>query len=158
MNGSGLGHENRLDPLGLAQLLRHLYLDLRVAPEFVTSLAIGGIDGTIKGRFGGSMAGRVRAKTGTLSNVSALSGYVGDKGDVLVFAILVDDFHHRRLEEIRYAQTKLVREMMGFLRSDVIDAQAAPAPAEGEEPAAEPDDDESPEGSEGEGETEGTAE
>ena len=117
VNGSGLTHENRVQPLALVKLLRHLYFDLAVAPDFLTSLAVGGIDGTIKNRFSGDMVGRVRAKTGTLSNVSALSGYVGDTGEVLIFSILVDNFHHRSLEEIRHAQVQLVREMMAYVRA-----------------------------------------
>lgn len=139
VNGSGLTHENRIQPSALMRLLRHLYFDLAVAPEFVSSLAVGGIDGTIRSRFRAQdMIGRVRAKTGTLSNVSALSGYVGDRGDVLVFTILVDDFHHRRLEDIRDAQVRLVSQMMAYLHR-----QGSPAGAPPEEgPAAAPATDE----------------
>jgi D-alanyl-D-alanine carboxypeptidase/D-alanyl-D-alanine-endopeptidase (penicillin-binding protein 4) len=119
VNGSGLTHENRIQPSALARLLRHLYLDLSVAPEFLTSLAIGGIDGTIRNRFTSSDSiGRVRAKTGTLSGVSALSGYAGETGGVLVFSILVENFTHRRLDEVRQAQVRLVREMLAYLRAN----------------------------------------
>ncbi len=46
-------------------------------PEFVAQLAVGGVDGTLKHRFRGGHARRlVRAKTGTLEDVAALSGYV----------------------------------------------------------------------------------
>jgi D-alanyl-D-alanine carboxypeptidase/D-alanyl-D-alanine-endopeptidase (penicillin-binding protein 4) len=118
INGSGLTHENRIQPSGLARLLRHLYLDLSVAPEFLTSLAIGGIDGTIRNRFTSADAvGRVRAKTGTLSGVSALSGYAGESSGVLIFSILVENFSHRRLDEVRQAQVRLVREMLAYLRA-----------------------------------------
>ena len=120
VNGSGLTHENRIAPAALAQLLRNLLTDLSVAPEFVSSLAVGGIDGTIKSRFRGDDVGRVRAKTGTLSNVSALSGYVGLQGEVLVFSILVDDFNNRKLEEVRYAQNRMVREMLAWMRADKL--------------------------------------
>jgi len=145
VNGSGLTHENRIEPSALLRILRHVYYDLAVAPEFVTSLAIGGVDGTIRGRFrDAEMVGRVRAKTGTLSNVSALSGYVGDRGEVLIFSILVDDFHHRRLEDIRVAQGRLVRQMMAYLRSGAEPAAAGVAepPPVPEDPA---DEDEEPE-------------
>jgi D-alanyl-D-alanine carboxypeptidase/D-alanyl-D-alanine-endopeptidase (penicillin-binding protein 4) len=119
VNGSGLTHENRIQPSGLAKLLRHLYTDLSIAPEFLTSLAIGGIDGTIRNRFRSPDAlGKVRAKTGTLSGVSALSGYAGETGGVLIFSILVENFSHRRLGEVREAQVKLVREMIAYLHAD----------------------------------------
>jgi D-alanyl-D-alanine carboxypeptidase len=124
VNGSGLTHENRITPSDLSMLLRKIYFDLAVAPDFISSLAIGGVDGIIKNRFVGTDAvGLVKAKTGTLSGVSALSGYVGDKGDVLVFTIFVEGFRHRRLNEIRHAQVRMVDAMLRFLRAD----QAGPS-------------------------------
>jgi D-alanyl-D-alanine carboxypeptidase/D-alanyl-D-alanine-endopeptidase (penicillin-binding protein 4) len=119
VNGSGLTHENRITPADLSSLLRKIYYDLSVAPEFLASLAIAGIDGTIRNRFLGTDAvGLVRAKTGTLSGVSALSGYVGDKDDVLIFSIFVQGFRQRRMNEVRHAQVRMVEAMLSYLRSD----------------------------------------
>jgi D-alanyl-D-alanine carboxypeptidase/D-alanyl-D-alanine-endopeptidase (penicillin-binding protein 4) len=140
VNGSGLTHENRITPQDLSTLLRKLYYDISVAPEFMSSLAIAGIDGTIRNRFMGTDAvGLVRAKTGTLNGVSALSGYVGDKDDVLVFSIFVEGFRHRRTNEVRHAQVRMVEAMLSYLRSD----QPSPNAGErnGEIPAT-PDDSE----------------
>ncbi|HET9450952.1 MAG TPA: D-alanyl-D-alanine carboxypeptidase/D-alanyl-D-alanine-endopeptidase, partial [Aggregicoccus sp.] len=76
-NGSGLNDTNRFSAAQLDRVLRHMFLRFPLAPEFLSSLGIAGKDGTLKYRFEGSDAvGRLRAKTGTLSNVSALSGYV----------------------------------------------------------------------------------
>jgi D-alanyl-D-alanine carboxypeptidase/D-alanyl-D-alanine-endopeptidase (penicillin-binding protein 4) len=128
VNGSGLTHENRITPGDLSSLLRKIYFDISVAPEFLASLAIAGIDGTIRNRFLGTDAvGLVRAKTGTLSGVSALSGYVGDKDDVLIFSIFVQGFRQRRMNEVRHAQVRMVEAMLSYLRSD-----AAPGPNAGE--------------------------
>jgi D-alanyl-D-alanine carboxypeptidase/D-alanyl-D-alanine-endopeptidase (penicillin-binding protein 4) len=141
VNGSGLTHENRITPSDLSSLLRKIYYDLSVAPEFMSSLAIAGIDGTIRNRFLGTDAvGLVRAKTGTLSGVSALSGYVGDKDDVLIFSIFVEGFRHRRTNEVRHAQVRMVEAMLSYLRSD-----ASPNAGErgGEVPGAPPEDYES---------------
>jgi D-alanyl-D-alanine carboxypeptidase/D-alanyl-D-alanine-endopeptidase (penicillin-binding protein 4) len=119
VNGSGLTHENRITPADLSSLLRKIYFDISVAPEFLASLAIAGIDGTIRNRFLGTDAvGLVRAKTGTLSGVSALSGYVGDKDDVLIFSIFVQGFRQRRMNEVRHAQVRMVEAMLSYLRSD----------------------------------------
>ncbi len=119
VNGSGLTHENRISPAALAELLRRIYFDLSVAPDFMSSLAVSGIDGTIRDRFAGTDAvGLVRAKTGTLSGVSALSGYVGEKEDVLIFTILVEGFRDRRVKEIRHAQVQMVQAMLRYLRAD----------------------------------------
>jgi D-alanyl-D-alanine carboxypeptidase/D-alanyl-D-alanine-endopeptidase (penicillin-binding protein 4) len=56
------------------------------------SLTIGGVDGTLRRRFVGTRAaGNVRGKTGTIEQVSALSGYVKTvAGEELVFSIVVN--------------------------------------------------------------------
>ena len=137
VNGSGLTHENRITAQDLTHLLRTIFYDLAVSPDFLTSLAIGGIDGTIRNRFMGTDAvGLVRAKTGTLTGVSALSGYVGDKEDVLIFSIFVQGFRHRRTNEVRHAQVRMVEAMLKFLRSDA-------AGVGGEHEPVTPDDSES---------------
>jgi serine-type D-Ala-D-Ala carboxypeptidase/endopeptidase (penicillin-binding protein 4) len=141
VNGSGLTHENRITPADLSSLLRRIYYDLSVAPEFMSSLAVAGIDGTIRNRFMGTDAvGLVRAKTGTLNGVSALSGYVGEKDDVLIFSIFVEGFRHRRTNEVRHAQVRMVEAMLSYLRSD----RPAPSGSErnGEVPAKATDDSE----------------
>lgn len=119
VNGSGLTYENRVRPAGIARLLRTVYLDLALAPEFISSLSIGGVDGTLRHRFrGDDMRRLVRGKTGTLSTVSALSGYVARNGRVLVFSILVNDFRPGHVAPIRVAQVELVRAMMAYLREE----------------------------------------
>jgi D-alanyl-D-alanine carboxypeptidase/D-alanyl-D-alanine-endopeptidase (penicillin-binding protein 4) len=144
VNGSGLTHENRLRPDDLSHLLRHVYHDLEVAPEFLQSLAIGGVDGTIRYRFRGPTVGLVRAKTGTLSGVSALSGYVGEKQGVLVFSILVEGFRPKRLDDVRHAQVLIVDSLLRFLRSEAGAADVpppSPAPTEDEPRDSESDGD-----------------
>jgi D-alanyl-D-alanine carboxypeptidase/D-alanyl-D-alanine-endopeptidase (penicillin-binding protein 4) len=115
VNGSGLTHANRLRPADLGQLLYKLYHSLDLGPEFLQSLAVGGIDGTISHRFHGALAGLVRGKTGTLSGVSVLSGYVGDRPGVMIFCIFVEGFHGRRLAAIRQAQGRIVEAIMRFV-------------------------------------------
>ncbi len=145
-NGSGLTHRNRFQPAALARLLRQLFFDLSVAPEFLSSLAVGGIDGTIRSRFYGDAVGLVRAKTGTLNGVSALSGYVGDDGDVLIFSIFVEGFRHRSLTSVRQAQVRMVQAMLAFLRADKPRAprpelvQPIPAELPGDDDEDAPDD------------------
>ncbi|MBN2804264.1 MAG: D-alanyl-D-alanine carboxypeptidase/D-alanyl-D-alanine-endopeptidase [Deltaproteobacteria bacterium] len=92
-NGSGLFDANMFTPLQFCTILRSAYLDPGVRPEFLSQLATGGVDGTIASRFKGPESKRrVRAKTGTLDDVSALSGYVFDsKGEhPIAFSILVN--------------------------------------------------------------------
>ncbi len=91
-NGSGLFDANRFSARQLVALLRGAYLDDGVRPEFLSQLATGGVDGTISTRYRDPATRRhVRAKTGTLSDVATLSGYVFDtKGErPVAFSILV---------------------------------------------------------------------
>jgi D-alanyl-D-alanine carboxypeptidase/D-alanyl-D-alanine-endopeptidase (penicillin-binding protein 4) len=75
-NGSGLFDTNRISALELARVLRAAYRDASLGPEYVSQLAVAGVDGTLEGRFRSPLVrGRVRAKTGTLATVDALSGY-----------------------------------------------------------------------------------
>ena len=115
-NGSGLGHANRITADAMSTLLRTLYLDPRVGPEILQSLSVGGVDGTTRNRFKGTIAAeRVRAKTGTLHGKSCLSGLVGDGSDVLAFSILVEGIRGRRLAEVRGAQVGCVNAMMRYV-------------------------------------------
>ncbi len=93
VNGSGLFDANRLSAGALASALAAAYRDPRLRAEFVSQLAIGGVDGTLKRRFRPTSAARsVRAKTGTLAKTVALSGYLTPAGGTttLAFSIIVD--------------------------------------------------------------------
>jgi D-alanyl-D-alanine carboxypeptidase/D-alanyl-D-alanine-endopeptidase (penicillin-binding protein 4) len=116
-NGSGLGHANRITPHAMSDLLRALYLDPRFGPEILQSLSVGGIDGTTRNRFKGTLAARrVRAKTGTLNGKSCLSGLVGDGDDVMVFSMMVQGFRGKSLPAVRASQVGAVTAMMRFVR------------------------------------------
>jgi D-alanyl-D-alanine carboxypeptidase/D-alanyl-D-alanine-endopeptidase (penicillin-binding protein 4) len=102
-NGSGLNDTNRFTPRQLAQLLKVMWDRFPVAPEFLSSVGIAGKDGTLRYRFEGSEAvGRLRAKTGTLENVSALSGYVQSVGgERFAFSVIVNDHPGRAASVIQ---------------------------------------------------------
>ena len=86
VDGSGLSLIDRWTPLGLATLLRTMWLDTGLRPYLVPALPIAGETGTLDRRMRtGPAHGLVRAKTGTTDNASSLSGFVGDR---YVFSIL----------------------------------------------------------------------
>ena len=64
----------------------------RYAPEFLTSLALGGLDGTLEKRFQNvDDPSRIRMKTGTLRDVSCIAGYVvGRSGKVYAVVVFVN--------------------------------------------------------------------
>jgi D-alanyl-D-alanine carboxypeptidase/D-alanyl-D-alanine-endopeptidase (penicillin-binding protein 4) len=77
VNGSGLFDANRVSTHGMATALRYAYLSPRIGADFVAQLAVGGVDGTLRSRFKRYADRRiVRAKSGTLDHVIALSGFV----------------------------------------------------------------------------------
>ena len=79
-NGSGLSRSERISAEGLAQLLRAAWQS-PVMPEFIASLPLAGVDGTLRKRLNGSAAGgRAHLKTGYLEGVRAVAGYLLDQG------------------------------------------------------------------------------
>lgn len=96
-NGSGLNDTNRFSAAQINSLLKYMWEHFPLAPEYLSSVGIAGKDGTLKYRFEGTDAvWRLRAKTGTLENVSALSGYVqAVSGERFVFSVIVNDFPGR---------------------------------------------------------------
>ncbi len=93
-DGSGLSRLTLITPAGVAALLQHMHRS-PYREQWVSLLPIGGEDGTLAGRFEGAAAARgIHAKTGTLSHVSALSGYAVSSGRApLVFSILVNNYN-----------------------------------------------------------------
>ena len=94
-DGSGLSRLDLVRPRQLGDLLTGVWRSEHRA-DFVRALPIGGVDGTLASRFeSGPARGRVVAKTGNISAVTALSGYVLRKGEddpPLVFSCLVNNF------------------------------------------------------------------
>jgi D-alanyl-D-alanine carboxypeptidase/D-alanyl-D-alanine-endopeptidase (penicillin-binding protein 4) len=92
-NGSGLFDASDASPRQMVTILSHAARDFRYGPDLVSSLSIGGVDGTLRKRMRESpAAGLVRAKTGTLATVAALSGFVAVDARVpIAFAVFVND-------------------------------------------------------------------
>jgi D-alanyl-D-alanine carboxypeptidase/D-alanyl-D-alanine-endopeptidase (penicillin-binding protein 4) len=87
-DGSGLSRDNRLTCSLLASLLSRTDL----SSIFEHGLATAGTTGTLSDTFSTSpVAGKLRAKTGTLMNVKSLSGFLPQKkGSSLYFAFLLN--------------------------------------------------------------------
>lgn len=91
IDGSGLSRPNRIAPAALGSMLRQM----RGEPDhgdFEAALPLAARQGTLKNRMRGTAAaGQCRAKTGTLRDVSALSGYCfNGNGRVMVFSIMMN--------------------------------------------------------------------
>jgi D-alanyl-D-alanine carboxypeptidase/D-alanyl-D-alanine-endopeptidase (penicillin-binding protein 4) len=90
-DGSGMSFYDRIAPRALTKLLTYAARQ-PWGESWRAALPVAGVDGTLADRFKGSpVKGRVQAKTGTLNEVNALSGYLtAASGKTLVFSILVN--------------------------------------------------------------------
>jgi serine-type D-Ala-D-Ala carboxypeptidase/endopeptidase (penicillin-binding protein 4) len=91
IDGSGLSRGDRTSPRAIVTLLDQMDRSTTLAAPFRSSLGVGCRSGTLGGRMcGTAAAGRCRGKTGTLSNVSALSGYCDLPDRVVAFSIIMN--------------------------------------------------------------------
>jgi serine-type D-Ala-D-Ala carboxypeptidase/endopeptidase (penicillin-binding protein 4) len=97
-DGSGLARLNLVTPAAVVRLLQFMYAS-PARDNWISLLPVAGLDGTLATRFGNGAAGKIRAKTGSLSHVTALSGYIErPAGRWLAFSILVNNYNVRPAE------------------------------------------------------------
>ena len=112
-DGSGLGRGNKASPKQVGKLLRRMNASSE-GLAFRQSLAVAGHDGTLAGRMRGTAAqGDCRGKTGTLSGVSALSGYCTVGNDRIAFSILMNGVDVNRA---RSAQDRMAAAIARYRR------------------------------------------
>jgi D-alanyl-D-alanine carboxypeptidase/D-alanyl-D-alanine-endopeptidase (penicillin-binding protein 4) len=112
-NGSGLSRNERISATGLADLLLAAYRS-QYMPEFAASLPLSATDGTLKRRFRApEMQGRLRMKTGTLEEVSALAGYIAAASGRTYIAVII--LNHPKADQGAgdVLQTALVEWLFG---------------------------------------------
>lgn len=108
-NGSGLSRAERISARSLARLLGAA-LGSPVMPEYLSSLPIGGVDGTMQKRLGqDETAGRVRIKTGTLDGVRAMAGYVLDRNARQRVVVMMVNDPNANAGAVREAEDALLR-------------------------------------------------
>ena len=94
-DGSGLSRYNLITPAVLVTILTHVDRDTRLKGPFVASLPVAGVAGsTLSERLKGTTAaGLVQAKTGSMTNVRSISGYLQTRdGEQLVFSIVTNNY------------------------------------------------------------------
>jgi len=113
-DGSGLSRHNLLSTEALSTLLRS-WRNKPHADLYKTFLPVGGVSGSLIHRFT-NMPGVVHAKTGSMSGVSSLSGYI-DKRPThpeVVFSIIVNGFTEgsfsKNLDAVVVAMSKLTND------------------------------------------------
>jgi D-alanyl-D-alanine carboxypeptidase/D-alanyl-D-alanine-endopeptidase (penicillin-binding protein 4) len=93
-DGSGLSRMDLIAPIHMVTLLRNIYQQKKLFPVFFNSLPIMGVDGTIAHRLTDTKAqGNVHAKTGFLTGVRSISGYLTTRdNELLAFSIIGNNF------------------------------------------------------------------
>jgi len=110
-NGAGLSRTSRMSADQIAALLRFAY-GRPYMPEFLSSMSIAGLDGTMSRRFRDDMlTGKAHIKTGTLDDVTAIAGYVqSQSGDRYAIVAMQNfaDIHRGPGEEVQEALLRWV--------------------------------------------------
>ena len=104
-NGAGLSRDARVSAHDMTTLLAWAWRQ-PFMPEYLASMALSGLDGTLRRRLGGSLEGRAHLKTGSLDNVAAIAGFLQAKsGRRYALAILhnYEDIHRGYGEEVQEA-------------------------------------------------------
>jgi D-alanyl-D-alanine carboxypeptidase/D-alanyl-D-alanine-endopeptidase (penicillin-binding protein 4) len=112
VDGSGLASGNLLSPLAFTKILRYIRAHPR-AQTFLSALPQAGGVGSLRSRFLGTpLAGRVRAKDGSIGGVNSLSGFIErPDGRVLTFSVQAN--HHAQSGRAVMAQIDSVVVEMG---------------------------------------------
>jgi D-alanyl-D-alanine carboxypeptidase/D-alanyl-D-alanine-endopeptidase (penicillin-binding protein 4) len=115
VNGSGLFDGNQIAPRHLTQTLVAAYRDPAIGAEYLAQLAVAGSDGTLKSRLEDLPRARmVRAKTGTLRDVIALSGYVlGEPSHSVAFSFLANGIAGKQAQARQLADD-IVRALASY--------------------------------------------
>lgn len=118
LDGSGLSRYNLLSPHQIVQLLKWTYETFKMGSEFEASLPIAGVDGTLQSRLL-QAKGKVRAKTGSMTGVTGISGYALTKdGEVLAFSILINGFVKSSKEYRKALEDKICLKLTQFSRDE----------------------------------------
>lgn len=112
-NGAGLSRNSRMTARQLGGLLRYAYQSPYM-PEYLSSLSLSGLDGTLAHRFrGGALTGKAHMKTGSLDHVSAFAGYFQARsGNRYIVVTLQNhtDVHRGPGEEVQEALLRWLYE------------------------------------------------
>lgn len=118
-DGSGLSRHNLITPAMTASLLQYMWShpDDRVRQAFYGSLPVAGVEGTLRNRLkSGPAHQKLRAKTGSLSNVSSLSGYVESADGTTLAFVMMSNHYTTKTSAVRRAQDRIANLLARYRR------------------------------------------
>ncbi len=112
-NGAGLSREARISAADMASLLRFAWRQPYM-PEYLASMSLTGLDGTLSRRFRGSdLVGKAHLKTGSLDHVTAIAGYLQSRSGRRFSVVVMhnhEDIHRGPGEEVQEALLRWLYE------------------------------------------------
>ena len=112
-NGAGLSREARITASDMASLLRFAWRQPYM-PEYLASMSLSGLDGTLSRRFRRSeLLGKAHLKTGSMDHVTAIAGYLQARSGrrfALVSMQNFEDIHRGPGEEVQEAVLRWLYE------------------------------------------------
>jgi D-alanyl-D-alanine carboxypeptidase/D-alanyl-D-alanine-endopeptidase (penicillin-binding protein 4) len=112
VDGSGLSHANLVTPELLVKVMRYMRSRGENFDVYYESLSIPTVDGTLGGRIHHELAKNIRAKTGSISGVISLSGYLTSRsGQQIYFSIIGNNAGKRRAKAIEDKICKYLLEL-----------------------------------------------
>jgi D-alanyl-D-alanine carboxypeptidase/D-alanyl-D-alanine-endopeptidase (penicillin-binding protein 4) len=110
VDGSGVSRYNLITPDQISTLLNTVFHDKKITKPYIESLPVAGKDGTLQDRMK-DLKGKVYAKTGSMTGVESLSGYIQTKHhSVLSFVILMNNFSMTE-NQAREFEDKIVEQL-----------------------------------------------
>jgi D-alanyl-D-alanine carboxypeptidase/D-alanyl-D-alanine-endopeptidase (penicillin-binding protein 4) len=112
-NGAGLSRESRICASAMGAMLRYAWRQPYM-PEYLASLSLSGLDGTLRRRFAGTeLIGKAHLKTGSLDHVDAIAGYLQARSGrrfLLVALHNFEDIHRGYGDEVQEALLRWLYE------------------------------------------------
>ncbi|MCC2667227.1 MAG: dacB [Gammaproteobacteria bacterium] len=116
LDGSGLSSANRIKPAQMMQVLNFAFHHSQTNEQFISALPIAGVDGTLKHRLY-NVARRVYAKTGTISGVTSLAGYVINKSKEPIAFVIIVNRRHGNIWKYRKMEDEIVTALANYRTS-----------------------------------------
>jgi serine-type D-Ala-D-Ala carboxypeptidase/endopeptidase (penicillin-binding protein 4) len=118
VDGSGESRYNLISPHQMIQFFSWAYGQFTFAPEWIASFPIAGVDGSLRERMKDPLLrGKVRAKTGVMTGIASLAGFVETKDkEILAFSLFVNGFVKSSPEIKSELEDELVAVLANFSR------------------------------------------
>lgn len=112
-NGAGLSRSSRITAADMGSLLKFAWRQPYM-PEFLASMSITGLDGTLSRRFRGTdLIGKAHLKTGSMDHVTAIAGYLQSRSGRRLAVVALqnfEDIHRGPGEEVQEALLRWLYE------------------------------------------------